>query len=89
MSYQFRKKSNGRSPGSHPYTGDDMKHAGWCLKNNIAVMVSPNWDGLPTQWLVEIRINGKTHIDPKIYIAKDAYKKMYEYYKYYYDKYSK
>ncbi len=66
-----------------------MKHAGWCLRNDISICVSPNWDGLPTQWLIEIRINGNTHVDPKIYTAKDAYKKMYEYYKYYYDKYNK
>ena len=52
-------------------------------------MVSPNWDGPPTQWLVEIRINGKTHFDPTIYTAEKAHEKKYEYYKYYYDKYKK
>ena len=39
------------------------------------------------EWLVELRINKKTHTDPKVYTDKEALKKMYEYYKYYYDKY--
>ena len=34
-------------------------------------------------------VNGKTNTDPNIYTAEEAYKKMYEYYKYYYDKYKK
>ena len=89
MVYHGNKKSNGRRSGSHLYTDEDMKRVGWCLKNNIAVMVSPNWDGPPTQWLVEIRINSNTHVDPNIYTAEEAHKKMYEYYKYYYDKYKK
>ena len=89
MVYHGNKKSNGRRSGSHLYTDEDMKRVGWCLKNNIAVMVSPNWDGPPTQWLVEIRINGNTHVDPAIYTAEEAHKKKYEYYKYYYDKYKK
>ena len=88
MGYHTRKKA-GRSPGAHPYTADDMKHAGWCLRNDISICVSPNWEGLSTQWLIEIRINGNIHIDPKIYTAEEAYKKMYKYYKYYYDKYKK
>jgi len=89
MAYRGNRKSSGRSSGSHPYTDEDMKRVGWCLKNDIAVMVSPNWDGPPTQWLVEIRINGNTHVDPAIYTAEEAHKKKYEYYKYYYDKYKK
>tara|TARA_R100001594_G_scaffold76734_2_gene111385 strand:- start:293 stop:559 length:267 start_codon:yes stop_codon:yes gene_type:complete len=88
MGYHSRK-SSGRRPGAHPYTDEDMKRVGWCLRNDIAVVVSPNWDGPPSEWLIEIRINGKTHIDPKIYKVEEAYKKKYEYYKYYYDKYKK
>ena len=91
MGYQVnRKKSKGRNPGAHPYTDEDMKRVNFCLtKKDIAIMVSPNWKGSMAEWLVEIRINGSTHVDPNIYTAKAAYEKMYEYYKYYYDKYSK
>ena len=83
------KRSKGRSPGAHPYTSKDMKRVGWCLKNGIAICVSPYWEGRFTEWLVEIRMNGKTNFDPNIYTAEEAYKKMYEYYKYYYDRYKK
>ena len=89
MVYRGNKKSQGRNPGAHPYTSKDMKRVNWCLKNGIAVVVSPNWNGSISEWLVEVRMNNKTNIDPNIYSAENAYKKMYEYYKYYYDKYKK
>ena len=34
-------------------------------------------------------INNKAHLDPKMYEGKEAIEKMYEYYKYYYDKHNK
>jgi hypothetical protein len=37
----------------------------------------------------ELNINKKIHLDPKVYKDKEALAKMYEYYKYYYDKYNK
>ena len=45
-----------------------------------------NWKGDNSQWQVEITINGRSNLDPKIYTGKEAQAKMYEYYKYYYDK---
>ena len=86
MVYHGNKKSKGRSPGQHPYTNEDMKRVGWCLKRGISVVVSPNWKGGVDEWRVEIRINGKTHADPSVYNGYDALEKMYEYYKYYYDR---
>ena len=59
-----------------------MKQVGWCLNKNIKIAVIPNG----TQWQVELNINNKIHLDPKIYEGKEATEKMYEYYKYYYDK---
>jgi hypothetical protein len=38
---------------------------------------------------VELNINDHRHLDPEIREADEAYKKMYEYYKYYYDKHNK
>ena len=68
------------------YTQEDMKRVGWCLSKNIEVSVSPG----TTKWKVEIRMNkGKWNEDPGAYEHEDAMKKMYEYYKYYYDKYNK
>ena len=79
------KKSYGKSPGDHVYTNEDMKRVGWCLNKKIKIAVIPNG----TKWQVELNINDKIHLDPEIRQADEAYKKMYEYYKYYYDKHNK
>ena len=79
------KKVTGKSPGYHPYTREDLKRVGWCLDKNIKIAVVPN----ETKWQVEININKSIHLDSNIYKADEAYKKMYEYYKYYYDKHNK
>ena len=79
----YKKAAKGLSPGSHSYTREDMKRVGWCLNKNIEIAVSPG----ETNWKVEIRLNkGNLKQDPKEYEHEEAMKKMYEYYKYYYDK---
>ena len=80
----FKKAGKGKSPGSHPYTNEDMKRVNWCMNKGIKIAVIPN--GI--DWQVELNINDKIHLDSKIYEANEAYKKMYEYYKYYYDKHN-
>ena len=81
----WQKAKTGKSPGYHSHTEKDLKHAGWCLNKNIKIAVIPNG----TKWQVEININKSIHLDSNIYEANEAYKKMYEYYKYYYDKHNK
>ena len=82
----YFKKQKGRSAGWHPYTSKDMKRIEWCMNKNIYVAVIPNWSGGTDEWKVEITINEKPNLDPKIYSGYNAQTKMYEYYKYYYDK---
>ena len=79
------KKTTGRSPGYHAHSREDLKHAGWCLNKNIKIAVIPSG----TEWQVEITIDKSVNLDSSIYRADEAYKKMYEYYKYYYDKHNK
>jgi len=70
----------------YPYTDENMKHVGWCLNKDIGVAVVP--DG--SSWRVEIRLNKGSWIqDPGVYEHPEAMKKMYEYYKYYFDKHNK
>ena len=69
----------------HTYTNIDIKRVSWCMDNNIHVAVSPG----EVKWKVEINLNKKIHLDSKVYKAKEATEKMYEYYKYYYDKHNK
>ena len=83
----YKPKTKKKKGGSlyYPYTREDMKRVGWCLNKNIHVAVSPG----ETKWKVEIRINkGNWNKDPGIYEHSEAMEKMYEYYKYYYDKYN-
>ena len=88
MAYNY-KKTVGRSPGYAPYTNQDMKRIGWCMKKGVKVAVIPNWTGSNDEWKVELNINKDIHLDPKVYKDQEALAKMYEYYKYYYDKYNK
>ena len=84
----WSRRAAGRSPGYHSYTKEDMKRVGWCMKNNIKICVAPHWTGTSEEWRVEIYINDNMHKDPKIYTAEEAHEKMYNYYKYYYEKYN-
>ena len=79
------KRSTGKSPGFHNYTNEDMKRVQWCLDRKIKIAVIPSG----TDWQVEITIGKSVNLDSTIYRAKEAYIKMYEYYKYYYDKHNK
>ena len=81
----YKKAAKGKNPGTHPYTDEDMKRVQWCLDKKIKIAVIPNG----VKWQVELNINDKIHLNPEIYEASEAYKKMYEYYKYYYDKHNK
>ena len=86
LGWKNSKKITGRTPGYHPYTKQDMKHAAWCISKGIKIAVTPNWE-TTIEWKVELNIKKNIHLDPASYQAAEAYKKMYEYYKYYYDKY--
>ena len=81
----WMKKATGKSPGYHRYTNEDIKRVSWCMDNGIKIAVIPSG----TKWQVELSINKKIHLDSNVYEADEAYKKMYEYYKYYYDKHNK
>ena len=81
----WMKKSYGKSPGFHVYSNADMKRVQWCLDRKIKIAVIPNG----VDWQVEITIGKSVNLDSTIYRAKEAYIKMYEYYKYYYDKHNK
>ena len=87
----FKKKQRkvSRSAGPNPIPIGYSKMIQWCLDNSIAVCVVPNWDMSDGNWKIEIRINNKVHVDPTNYTVANVHDKMYEYYKYYYDKYNK
>ena len=81
----WQRAKTGKSPGYHNHTREDMKRVNWCLRKGIKIAVIPSG----TKWQVELSLNKKIHLDNNEYEAGEAYKKMYEYYKYYYDKHNK
>ena len=84
----YKPKTKKKKSGSlyYPHTDEDMKRVGWCMNKNISVACVPSG----TDWKVQIRLdNGEWKDDPNIYNHEEAMKKLYEYYKYYYDKYNK
>ena len=82
------KKNAGRSAGTYSYTEAQIKHVRWCMKNGISVSMNPDWK-TPDGWYIEIKMKDSIHIVAKSYLAEEAFEKLYEYYKYYYNKYEK
>ena len=79
---QWAKASKGRSPGTQPWTLENMKHVNWCMNNGIKIALQPR----ATEWELEITMGNSINLDPKAYDAKEGTKQLYKYYKYYYDK---
>ena len=88
MAFKRWKKSPSKRPPTKMWSAKEMKVIGWCLQNNIGVSISPDWKDEFNRWQIEININGKVHTDPNRYNG-NVLDKMYEYYKYYYDKHNK
>ena len=88
MAFKRWKKSPSKRPPRKLWSKDEMKVISWCLQNKIGVGISPDWNDDLQRWQIEININGKVHTDPNRYNG-NVLDKMYEYYKYYYDKHNK
>ena len=83
------KKSAGKKPAERSWKDSELKIIGWCMRKKILISTTPDWKEDLNRWIVHININGRIHDDPKRYSDKEALEKMYEYYKYYYDKHKK
>ena len=86
--YKKKQKKASRSAGPSPIPKGYSKMIQWCWDNNITVGVAPDWNKSSEYWKIEIKINNKVHVDPATYTLANVHDKMYEYYKYYYDKYN-
>ena len=85
----WQKKRIGRKPVTKTWTTEEMKAVGWCLSNNIFISCIPNWKEKGINWFIDIKINKNVHRDPNKYEDEEVFNKIYEYYKYYYDKHKK
>jgi len=73
--------------GNYMPTSEEFKAYHWCINNGI--YISPFACGQRAAWYLDIEINKKTNRSPDVYSKDTIWIKMYEFYKYYYDKYAK
>ncbi len=71
--------------GAYLPTSEETKAYHWCINNGI--YISPFATGEAT-WYIYIEINKKTSRSPDSYGKDTIWIKMYEFYKYYYNKYA-
>ncbi len=88
MAFKRWKKSPSKRPPRKLWDKVEMKVVGWCLQNKIGVGISPDWKHDLNKWQIDISINGNVHTDPNRYDDEVVLNKLYEYYKYYYDKHN-
>ena len=89
MAFKKWSKAPSKKAPERNWNDKEMKTIGWCLSNNIAIGISPDWKDDMNRWQIDIVINKKVHTDPNRYENEVVYNKVNEYYKYYYDKYNK
>ena len=63
----------------------DREAYAWCINNGI--LISPFATGEGT-WYIEIKLNNNIHKPPTPFGKTVVWIKLYEYYKYYYNKYA-
>ena len=86
MAFKRWNKSPSKKPAGRPWKESELKIIGWCMRKKILISTTPDWKDDLNRWIVHININSRIHDDPKRYNDEEALEKMYEYYKYYYDR---
>jgi len=71
--------------GQYMPTVLEMEAYRWCINNGI--YISPFATGEGT-WYIEIKMNNKTNRSPLTYGPVSIWIQIYEFYKYYYNKYA-
>jgi len=67
------------------YDKKDFEAYRWCINNGI--YISPYCKENFVSWYIDIEINGKLNRSPKFFNERELWEKIFEYYKYYYNKY--
>jgi hypothetical protein len=78
-------KRNNVDMGTYVPSEIESKTMRWCVSNNIRISPKARSD---SEWSIVIDLNNKIAEDPKQYKKIEIWKKIFEYYKYYYDKYN-
>tara|TARA_R100001015_G_C4413719_1_gene16990 strand:+ start:133 stop:381 length:249 start_codon:yes stop_codon:yes gene_type:complete len=71
--------------GLYSPTSEEKKAYRWCINNGIFISPFANAEGA---WYIDIKLNNNNYRSPEVYGPVTIWIKMYEYYKYYYNKYA-
>jgi hypothetical protein len=71
--------------GHYMPTMEEMVAYRWCVNNGIYISPFANGEGA---WYIEIKLNNKVSRSPDAYGGVTIWIKLYEFYKYYYNKYA-
>ena len=71
--------------GNYMPTTEEMVAYRWCINNGIYISPFANGEGA---WYIEIKLNNKVNRSPQVYGGVTIWIKLYEFYKYYYNKYA-
>jgi hypothetical protein len=71
--------------GYYMPTTEETEAYRWCINNGIYISPFANGEG---GWYIEIKLNNKVSRSPDAYGAVTIWIKLYEFYKYYYNKYA-
>jgi hypothetical protein len=87
MAFKRWSRAKSRTAPTRSWGDDEMKIIGWCLNKKIEISIMPDWKDQLNDWQIDIKINKKIFTDPNRYEDDKVLDKVYEYYKYYYEKY--
>ena len=87
MAFKRWARSKSKNTPTRSWGDDEMKIIGWCLNKKIEISIMPDWKDQLNNWKIDIKINKKIFTDPNRYEDDKVLDKVYEYYKYYYEKY--
>jgi hypothetical protein len=72
--------------GNAPADSESLEAQRWCIRNNI--YISPKAIN-ENSWRIEIINRGNKNVDPSVYRRTEVWEKLFEYCKFYYNKYGK
>ena len=87
MAFKRWARAKSKNAPVRTWGDDEMKIIGWCLNKKIEISIMPDWKNEINNWQIDIKINKNIHTDPNRYEDDSVLDKVYEYYKYYYNKY--
>lgn len=79
-----KKKKGAIDMGSPGFNKEDWEAWQWCIRNKIEIAPKAKSN---TAWWISITNKGKTNISPEAYEKTIIWQKIFEYCRYYYEKY--